>query len=103
MQRPQVVAALRARHVSDDYAIRIDAPNGVLELLDGVELEKRFGSTSPVDRGLRLRAIRFGVKRLDETEALLRRNGIGYDKRDGSVIVHPAPGQGAIFAFEENA
>jgi hypothetical protein len=31
---------------------------------------------------------------------LLRNAGIIYEKRDDGLVVHPAPGQGAIFVFE---
>jgi hypothetical protein len=30
----------------------------------------------------------------------LRNAGITYEKRDGGLVVHPAPGQGAILVFE---
>jgi len=98
-----VMVASNVGLTAADRVIRIEAANATLELLDGPEMKKRFGVSLPADPGLRLQVIRFGVRQLQETEALLRRNGIGYDKRHGRVIVHPAPGQGAIFAFEENA
>jgi hypothetical protein len=79
---------------------RIEAANALLELVDSPVMNRRFGAASPKDAGLRLRAIRFGVKSLDKMDALLRRNGIAYERRGGALVVHPAPGQGAIFAFE---
>jgi hypothetical protein len=79
---------------------RIVAANAVLELVDSQVMNHRFGAPSPTDAGLRLRVIRFGVRSMDKTEALLRHNEIAYERRDGAFVVHPAPGQGAIFAFE---
>jgi hypothetical protein len=63
-------------------------------------MSRRFGASSPKDPGLRLRVIRFGVNALAETEALFRKGRIAYERRGGGLIVHPASGQGAIFAFE---
>ena len=63
-------------------------------------MKDRFGVSVPADRGLRLHAIRFGVREVSETEALLRNAGIAYEKRGGGLVVFPAPGQGAIFIFE---
>jgi hypothetical protein len=94
----------------DRGATRIKAENAVIELLEGRAMKDRFGVSLPVDRGpadrgpadqgLRLHAIRFGVREMGQTEALLRNAGIIYEKRDGGLVVHPAPGQGAIFVFE---
>jgi hypothetical protein len=81
-------------------ATRVEAANALLELVESRAMSRRFGASSPKDPGLRLRVIRFGVKTLHETEALFRKNRIAYERRGGGLIVHPAPGQGAIFAFE---
>lgn len=98
-----LTAANAASTEEDRDATRIAAANAMIELLDGPELEKRFGVHSPADPGLRHQVICFGVRQLHETETLLRRNQIDYDMRHDRVFVHPAPGQGAIFAFEEDA
>lgn len=79
---------------------RIETGNAVLELLDNPAMDLRFGGSSPKDAGLRLRVIRFGVRNPDETESLLREEAVAYEKRGGALIVHPAPGQGAILTFE---
>jgi hypothetical protein len=84
----------------DRDTTRVQAANAVLELIESPTMNKRFGASSPKDPGLRLRVIRFGVKTLDETEALFRENRIVCERRDAQLIVHPAPGQGAIFIFE---
>ena len=79
---------------------RVKAANAALELLDGAAMESRFGVSLPADPGLQLHAIRFGVRDVEETEALLCSAGIAYVKREGGLVVQPAPGQGAIFVFE---
>jgi hypothetical protein len=69
-------------------------------MLENEAMEARFGISLPAVQVLRLYAIRFGVREVSETEALLRNAGIAYDKRSGGLVIHPAPGQGATFVFE---
>jgi hypothetical protein len=95
-----LTAANMASADLDRDATRIRAANATLELLEGKAMKDRFGVSLPADPGLRLFAIRFGVREVSETEALLRNAGIVYEKRGGGLVVHPAPGQGAIFVFE---
>lgn len=83
--------------------ITFEAANATVELMDNQELRERFGLPSVSDRGLQARAIVFGVPNLKATKTYLLSKGITCEKYRGRVIVHPAPGQGAIFAFEENA
>jgi len=54
-----------------------------------------------MDNGLRARAIVFAVADLAVTAAHLAANGITYTNMNNRLLVKPAPGQGAIFAFEE--
>ncbi len=51
-------------------------------------------------RGLRLRAIVFAVGKLEKVTALLEKNGVAFREHAGRIVVDPAPGQGAVFAFE---
>lgn len=77
--------------------------NGTVELMDNQGINHFFGVLSNEDRGLQGRVIVFGVPRIRETEALLRSRGILCEKFAKRLFVHPAPGQGAIFAFEADA
>jgi hypothetical protein len=54
------------------------------------------------DKGLRARAIVFAASDLAVTAAHLAANGITYMRKNNRILVKPAPGQGAIFAFEES-
>jgi hypothetical protein len=63
-------------------------------------LHENYGTLSVNDRGLQARAIVFGVADLKATQSYLRSKGLDCEKHRGRVIVPPAPGQGAIFAFE---
>ncbi len=78
----------------------IEASNSRLALLDNGVFEARFGAASSEDRGLQLRAIVFGTSDIGATSALLADGGVNYQKIGSRLIVQPAPGQGAIFAFE---
>jgi hypothetical protein len=51
--------------------------------------------------GLNGEAIVFSVSDLAVTAAVLAANGVAYTRKGARVLVQPASGQGAIFAFEE--
>jgi hypothetical protein len=96
-----ILSAANVASTNEDRdATRIKTANAMLELIEGAAMENRFGISLPADPGLRLHAIRFGVREVNETEALLRNAGITYEKRDGGLVVHSAQGQGAILVFE---
>jgi len=80
--------------------INIAAPNAQVLVLDSTEFNLALAVRAPTE-GLRLRAVAFRVPDLDATEALLRGNGVSCHRNGGRLVVPPAPGQGAIFAFEE--
>jgi hypothetical protein len=61
----------------------------------GTEIDDR-------ERGLQLRGIIFSVVSLAELRQLFEKNSIAYQQIGERVIVDPAEGQGAWFAFEEN-
>lgn len=52
------------------------------------------------DDGMHLAKIRFAVADLDATRRLFKDRGIAYEVDGNSLIVPPAPGQGATFSFE---
>ena len=79
---------------------RFAAANAGIEMMTNQALRENFGVLSPEDRGLLARAVVFGVVDLKATKSYLLSKGMDCDKHRGRVIVPPAPGQGAIFAFE---
>ncbi|MDP3898938.1 MAG: VOC family protein [Mesorhizobium sp.] len=83
-----------------DTGLGVQTPNAEVLVLGSSELDAVFGVRAPTD-GLRLRAIVFRVPDIDATEALLRSDGIVCRRHGARLVVPPAPGQGAIFAFEE--
>lgn len=86
----------------DDASIRIETPNAHIEILSPADLKSRYGLAGNGYSGLRARAIVFGVADLGVLESLLKQADIAYVARAGRLVVAPATGQGAAFAFEEN-
>jgi hypothetical protein len=83
-----------------DNRFSFPAANGRVEMVTNQTLHENYGTLSVNDRGLQARAIVFGVADLKATQSYLRSKGLDCEKHRGRVIVPPAPGQGAIFAFE---
>jgi len=82
--------------------LSFELPNGRLSIFSNEGMEAYF-DTEPLgtDNGLRARAVVFTVSDLAVTAAHLADNGISYIRKNNRLLVKPAPGQGAIFAFEE--
>ncbi|NGO52684.1 VOC family protein [Allomesorhizobium camelthorni] len=80
----------------------IRAANATVEVLDGSVFADRFDLAAP-DGPFRLAAVTFGVKNLAAAEAMLREAAILHHRIGDLLVVPPAPGQGAAFAFEENS
>ncbi|PSJ59911.1 VOC family protein [Pseudaminobacter soli (ex Li et al. 2025)] len=80
--------------------LQVILPNAAIELVDPAAFKADTGLGAPAGN-LRLVAIVFGVASLTQTNKILRANVIEFDHRDNRLIVPAAPGQGAIFIFEE--
>lgn len=86
------------------FGVGVPTANAKISLMSPAGLEAYFDlTTSDTDRGLRGRAIRFGVGDLAVTEAHLADNGVTYTRKGNRILVKPAPGQGVLFAFEETS
>jgi hypothetical protein len=81
----------------------LSLPNASITVLDTAAFEKRFGVPSGALSCLRFAAVLFSVTDLASLRKLLAANGIDHHLRGDSVMVLPAPGQGAIFVFKEIA
>lgn len=75
-------------------------PNSSIRLTDAAAIAAEFGAEAGSDPGLLASALLFSVGDLAATEATFQQNSVDYQSRGGRLIVPPAPGQGAIFAFE---
>jgi hypothetical protein len=82
--------------------LSFELPNGKLSIFSNEGMEAYFDAEPlGTDNGLRARAIVFSVGDLAVTAAHLAANGITHVSMSNRLLVKPAPGQGAIFAFEE--
>jgi hypothetical protein len=79
----------------------LKAANASIMMMNNNELRAHFGALSSGDRGLEARGIVFGAADLKTTKSYLASRQIECEKYRERLIVLPAPGQGAIFAFEE--
>lgn len=82
-----------------DHTI-VRARNGVIRLCQPQAMQREFGAATSREPGLEFRAVVFGVSDLKSTEQLLKSHKVKFKPRGARLIVDPAPGQGAIFAFE---
>lgn len=76
----------------------VTTPNAAIEMWGGERLTGTFATLAPDDA--RLMAVVFGVADLATTSAALAATGVAFEHRDDRIVVQPAPGQGATFAFE---
>ena len=84
--------------------IEAETPNGLVAILTPDGINALFGlSESAATRGLQLCAFTLAVKDLDIVAKRLDDRGIVHRQQAGRLIVDPAPGQGALIAFEEAA
>ncbi|NLS06803.1 VOC family protein [Rhizobium sp. P32RR-XVIII] len=96
------LAASGAKVEQTSFGLSVATPNVKISLLSQEGMEAYFDVAQPLaDKGLRGSAIVFRTRDITVTEALLTANGMTYTRISNRVLVKPAPGQGAIFAFEE--
>ncbi|OWV94379.1 lactoylglutathione lyase [Rhizobium sp. R72] len=100
---PFVRAAAHSLTVTNEaFGASVTTPNAKVSVLSPDGLDAYFDIPAPSnDRGLRGVAIVFTVSDLAVTEAHLAANGMTYTRKNNRILVKAAPGQGALFAFEE--
>ncbi|MGB3538842.1 MAG: VOC family protein [Mesorhizobium sp.] len=82
---------------------RLTLANASITVLDAAAFEKRFGISPGAPSYLRFAVVVFSVADIAALRKLLAANGIDPHLRGDSVMVLPAPGQGAVFVFKEIA
>lgn len=85
------------------HGIEVPAANGVISVLDADGCRREFGIVIGKERGLRFRAIVFDVPSLGPVQKRLEKNDIAYEMLAERIVIMPAPGQGAVFAFQESS
>ncbi|TCL73690.1 VOC family protein [Rhizobium sp. BK251] len=89
--------------VRHSFGIHVATANMRICVLDPEGMEAFFELPVPeVEHGLRGRAIVFRVSDIAVTEALLAANSVTYTRKNNRILTRAAPGQGALFAFEES-
>ncbi|PWE55346.1 lactoylglutathione lyase [Metarhizobium album] len=83
-------------------ALSVEAANVRLTVLDPEAMEECLGlRTSTHSRGLRGQAVVFRTRDLDAAHRVLSASAVAFTARHNRLIVPPAPGQGAVFVFED--
>ena len=95
----------RASKITDQsFGITIEAANAKIDVLTPEGMEAFYDlPVSSADPGLMARAILFTTRDLSVTAAHLAANGVTYTRKNNRILAKAAPGQGALFAFEEIA
>ncbi|KQS63279.1 lactoylglutathione lyase [Rhizobium sp. Leaf371] len=84
------------------FGMDIQAENAQISVLNDAGMRAFLGvEKASAERGLRARALVFTVADIAATQAIFAANHIDHVKRGDSLLVPPAPGQGAIFVFGE--
>jgi hypothetical protein len=84
------------------FGLMIEAANARIAVLTPQGMEAFYDLPVPSDdSGLRAGAILFRTRDLSVTAAHLAGNGVSYTHKNHRILVRAAPGQGALFAFEE--
>lgn len=87
---------------ANSFGMTIELEGASVTVLNRAGLEAFLGVFDPGrERGLLGRAVAFKVRDLVALTELLQKNGIAAREHGSRLIVDPAPGQGAIYCFEE--
>ncbi|MDE1994844.1 MAG: VOC family protein [Rhizobiaceae bacterium] len=90
--------------IDQSFGFTVEAANAKIDVLTPEGMEAFYDlPTSVHDSGLRARAILFKTRDLSVTSTHLAANGVTYTRKNNRILAGPAPGQGALFAFEEIA
>lgn len=81
----------------------VQAGNAEISVLSPNAMASRFLTAPSKTSGFDLSGIIFASANLDQTAGALDAAGILYQSVGAMIVVPPAPGQGAFFAFEESA
>ncbi len=90
------------RILEHSFGLTIKAGNADLEILTPEGMEAFYDlSVRTGDPGLRARAILFKIRDLSVTSSYFAANGVTYTRKNNRLLARLAPGEGALFAFEE--
>jgi hypothetical protein len=84
-----------------DQGIELRASNAFVTVLTPARLHSEFGLKGRAKPSLNLVGLVFEIARAPACEGVLQAAHVPYERRGNRLIVQSAPGQGALFAFEE--
>lgn len=98
------LAALANRHPqTGNGELLVQTGNAEISVLTPSAMATRFRTAPAKGGSLELAGIVFASRSLAQTAQALDATGVDYSRLSSLIIVPPAPGQGAFFAFEETA
>lgn len=94
--------AVRQREVSaHSFGLDIFSANVRIEAFNADGMRAWFGVEENLsERGLKLCGVVFAAPDLEKVRNILAESGVPFVERSGRIVVPPAEGQGAIYAFE---
>lgn len=99
---PFLEHVLLARPDDDASTLRVSAANARIRVMREADAEVEFALPAVTGAsGLLGRVVIFKSADLAVTEITLAANDVAFVRREGRVLVSPAPGQGVLFGFEE--
>jgi hypothetical protein len=91
-----------ARIKDSDGALYLETARGTIDVLTPPAFAQRFAAPAPsMARGARLTALRFGVRDIAATGAILEKAGVPTVSTNSGVTVGPQTALGATIAFEQ--
>jgi hypothetical protein len=91
-----------AKTAEVSFGINVQTPNVRICVMNSQGMQAFFDLDVPTqEAGLSGRAIVFNTSDLSVTASHLAANGVTYTRKGNRILVKAAPGQGALFAFEE--
>lgn len=99
---PLLEQVLQTAGEASETGLAFPVANARVRVLDVEQMAHDFGF--PVrggSTGLSGQVVVFRTADLAVTEIILAANDVAFIRRDGRVLVSPAPGQGVLFGFEE--
>jgi hypothetical protein len=85
---------------ASESRVEIGLPNATVTVMTPAAIEAELGVGIAAISSPRLVALIFGVAGLSAAEACFKSGQIAYVRRQNRLVVPPAAGQGAVFAFE---
>jgi glyoxalase-like protein len=85
-----------------DAGIELRASDALVTVLTPARLHDEFGLNGRAGRSLSLVGLIFETASAPACQGVLRAAQVPHERRGNRLIVQPAPGQGALFAFEEH-